>query len=580
VARIQTKPFFSNFWMASLVNLLFACGLAAISFLDVIIAPVSQWVVGEPAPTTYRAEVTRTSAADELISVLDGKEPAIQRFIVRRGEIVNEADLEDLRRFVPDRDQIDPKRAGGVLAFYFLALTFFNLILRRSRQHLLMRLRSVLSVYLALLISVLATRLLLNYTTVSLYAAPIMLTAILFAPLISQNIAFIVHLLALALIAPMIGVSRGAVLVPLVSGWTAILLLDRESGPVRMFLAASAGALVGGLFLIGLDLFVPQGVDFSLQFESDLVGVVGATLVSGLLAGLLIYPATRLFGAVSPTTLRRLLEMDRPLLKDLSDKAPGTFQHSLAMANMAEKVADDIGANAELVRAGAYYHDIGKMHLPDFFSENQQGDNPHDSITPEESVEKLRSHVEAGVTIAKGADLPERIIDFIIEHHGRSTMEFFMDKAFQLTQKVPAQEKFRYNGRNPTSRETAILMIVDSIEAASRTLKDPSQDDIENLVRRIIFSKLLHGYLDGSGLTTGDLKQTGISLIKFLQAQFHVRVMYPWQKKENQRPPLQVVDDTHAGVLNGRVAQPVEQPAAQEQAEPPAKGQPESSEEK
>jgi len=313
---------------------------------------------------------------------------------------------------------------------------------------------------------------------------------------------------------------------------------------------------VGSLFLAGLDLFTPQGIDFGIHLESDLVGIIGGTAVTGMFAGILLNPAVSLAGSVPNNRLRRLLEMDHPLLKDLADKAPGTFQHSLAMANMAEKIADDINADSDLVRAGAYYHDIGKMKGPDFFIENQHGDNPHDNLSPRESVSKLRSHIEAGTTIARGANLPERIIDFIVEHHGRSSMEYFMDKAYQADGKVPALEEFSYDGRNPTSRETAILMIVDSIEAASRTLNDPSHEDIETMVRQIMFSKLLHGYLDDSGLSSADLKQMGVSLIKYLQAQFHVRVVYPWQEKGHERPPLQVVGETHAGI-SLRVAQPV-----------------------
>ncbi len=561
MSQAHHKPFFARIWPASLANLVFAGLLAVISFSDVLIAPYGEWVVGQPAPRTYRAPATHPSIESEI----ERAYPAPRRIIVRRGQTINEADLEDLGRLVPERKQFDPRLGGGVLIFFFLALTFFNLVLRRYRRLLLLRLRSVVSMYLALALSLLAARLLLDYTSLSMFAAPIFICAILFTPLIGQNMAFILHLLAVALMAPMIGINRGMVLIPLVSGWIAILLLGRKSGPMRMLLAAFCGSAIGELFLAGLSLFTPLGLDLSIKIGGDVVGLAGGVMASGLAAGILSYPVAFMFGHISPSRLRKLLVLDHPLLKDLAEKAPGTFQHSLAVANMAEKIADDIGADSDLVRAGAYFHDIGKIQLPTYFIENQQGENPHDKIPPLESASKLRSHTEAGVTIARGANVPERIIDFIIEHHGRSTMEYFMDKAYKTDGKVPAVSDYSYNGRNPTSRETAILMIVDSMEAASRTLKEPAQAEIENLVRRILFFKLLHGYLDDSGLTTGDLKQIGISLVKFLQAQFHVRVVYPWQKQENQRPPLQVMTDTHAGAWadgSARVAQPVEQPAA------------------
>jgi putative nucleotidyltransferase with HDIG domain len=325
--------------------------------------------------------------------------------------------------------------------------------------------------------------------------------------------------------------------------------------------------MIGCLFLAGLNLFTPQHIDFGLHLEGDLLGLAGGTLACGAAAALFSFPVTLMFGSVPRSMLRKLLDLDHPVLRDLAEKAPGTFQHSLALANMAEKVADSIGADDELARAGAYYHDIGKMQKPEYFIENQQGENPHDKLAPEQSAEKLRTHIDAGITIARGANLPERLVDFIIEHHGSSTMEYFLDKAYQLNQKTIEPDKFQYEGRNPNSKETAILMIVDAVEAASRTLQKPDHDEIENLVRRIIFSKMLHGYLDQSGLTTRDLKQIGISLIKFLQGQYHVRVEYPWQKKLDERPPLLVVPDTHAGIRAVeqpvRVVQPVKETAGE-----------------
>ena len=567
--KVQPQPFFGSFWLASLVNLAIAVLLTAICFMDVLISPVGDWQEGQPAPTTYRSPAMYSAVSDELLSVLDQDQAAgSERFLIRRGDPVTEADRVQLQRLIPERMQLDLRRAGGVLLFYFLALTFFNLLLRRIGRELLLRFRAVGSLYLLLILAGLASRLMLSYTTLSLYALPVALAAILFTPLVSQNIGFTVHLLSLTLIAPMFSFTPGMVLIPLVSGWTAVLLLKRESGPLRFILASIAGALVGSLFLGGLNLFTPQHIDFGLHLESDLLGLAGGTLACGLAAALLSFPVTLMFGSVPRSMLRKLLDLDHPVLRDLAEKAPGTFQHSLAMANMAEKAADSIGADDELARAGAYYHDIGKMQKPEYFIENQQGENPHDKLAPEQSAEKLRAHIKAGITIARGADLPERLSDFIIEHHGSSTMEYFLDKAYQLNQKTIEPDNFQYEGRNPSSKETAILMIVDAVEAASRTLRKPDHDEIENLVRRIIFSKMLHGYLDGSGLTTRDLKQIGISLIKFLQGQYHVRVEYPWQKKLAERPPLLVVPDTHAGIQAVdepiRVVQPVEQKESKE----------------
>ncbi len=563
--KVQPQPLFGRFWLASLVNLAVALLITLVGFLDVLISPVENWEAGQPAPTTYRSPAVYSSVSDELLSVLDRSESTggSERFLIKKGETVTEADLHELKRLLPERTHLDLRRAGGVLLFCFLALTFFNLLLRRLGRQLLIRFRAVATLYLFVILVALASRLILSYSSLSLYALPVALAAILFSPLVSQNVGFTVHLLSLALIAPMFSFTPGMVLIPLVTGWTAVLLLKRETGPLRYILASIAGALVGCLFLGGLSLFTPQQIDFGLHLESDLLGLAGGTLACGLAAALFAFPVTLMFGSVPRSMLRKLLDLDHPVLRDLSEKAPGTFQHSLAMANIAEKAADSIGADDELVRAGAYYHDIGKMQKPEYFIENQQGENPHDRLEPEASAEKLRAHIEHGVAIARGADLPDRLVDFIVEHHGNSTMEYFLDKAYQHNQKTIEPDKFQYQGRNPTSKETAILMIVDAVEAASRTLQKPGHDEIETLVRRIIFSKMLHGYLDQSGLTTRDLKRIGISLIKFLQGQYHVRVEYPWQKKLAERPPLLLIPDNQAGVLDAaqpvRVVQPVEQ---------------------
>jgi hypothetical protein len=529
------RPFFARLGLASLAHLLVAAALTLIGFLDVLIAPYGAWESGQPASTAYRTTPGKRCAFDQLLSAsAAGGGP--QRFLVRHGQPVTPEVLEELEQHIPERAGLDPIRAAGALAFYFLALTFFNLVLLRSNQHLVMRFRAMASVYLVLVLATLAAKLLFDRTNLSLYAAPAALTVLLFAPHISQTTALALHLLAVAVLSPLMGFTPGMVLLPLITGWSAAMVLRAGAGGFRILLGALFGALLGAGSMLGLDLFAPQRFDYGLHLESDLVGLVGGTLAAGLVAALLAYPMARLFGAVPRSLLARLTNLDHPVLRDLAEKAPGTFQHTLAVANMTEKVADDLGADSALARVGAYFHDIGKMRGPEFFSENQAGDNPHERLSPEASVERLRGHILHGMTIARGADLPERVVDFIVEHHGSSVMEYFQDKASRQEGKTVDATRFSYNGRNPTSRETALLMIADSIEAASRTLQQPDREKIEDLVRRIIFSKLNKGYLDHSGLTSRDLKQVGLSLTRLLEAQFHVRVEYPWQRRDTPPP--------------------------------------------
>jgi len=555
-----TRPFFARLGLASLVNLVMAAALAAIGLLDVLVQPHGTWEVGQLAPTSYRLQSGKRCTFDSLLNV-GGQAVQDERFLVRKGEPVTHALLEELRQQLPERASLDPIRALGALAFYFLALTFFNLVLIRSHQHLLLRLRAVASVYLVLLLGTLASKLLFDQSALSLYAAPTALAVLLFAPLISQTIAFALHLLAVALLAPMMGFAPGMVLLPLVIGWSAVLLLRPGAGGGRVLLAALLGALLGASAMLGLDLFVPHRFDYGWRPEGDLVGLVAGTLGAGLLAAVLAHPMALMFGAVPRSRLAKLQNLDHPVLRDLAKEAPGTFQHTLAVANMAEKVADDIGADAALTRVGAYFHDIGKMKGPEYFSENQHGDNPHERLTPDASAERLRGHVAHGLTIAHGADLPRRVVDFIVEHHGASVMEYFLDKASRGEGRQVDPARFCYQGENPKSRETAVLMLVDSIEAASRSLQQPDREKIEDLVRRIIFGKLLKGYLDESGLTSRDLKQIGLSLMRILESQFHVRVEYPWQRRDTPppvaEPPRRPLTDPSM-----RVVQAVEPPGA------------------
>lgn len=513
----QKEPFFSRPLPAALFHAALAMLLTVVVFAEVLLFPPARLVAGRPAPVTYRQAAS------------GGSEQAI---LVRRHQQLQATDIARLQRQLGPGSRFQPAAAAGVALFYFVAMALYNLVLAGSRQKRLLRFRALASQALALLLVVVASRLLLSLTTLSSFACPVAFAALVFAACLPVSQSLALHLLAVALVAPMLGLSRGIMLIPLATGWAAVMLVKRESGSWRVLLAALAGGLAGGVVLLGLELFSPGQTDINWERDGQLLGLGISMAASGLAAALVLHPLTGLFGQVSPGRLHRLLELDHPLLKDLADKAPGTFQHSLALANLAEKVAEDVDADGDLVRAGAYYHDIGKMLQPELFIENQHEHNPHDELAPQQSAELLRQHISNGVRLARAAHLPERIIDFIIEHHGRSLMEYFHDQALRNSSSPPRVEDFRYEGRNPTSRETAILMIADSIEAASRTLQDPAQADVMRLVRQILFDKLLAGLLDDSGLTTGDLKRIGRSLVGYLQAQYHLRVPYPWQRNE------------------------------------------------
>ncbi len=251
-----------------------------------------------------------------------------------------------------------------------------------------------------------------------------------------------------------------------------------------------------------------------------------------LLAYPLIPLLERVFGFTSSITLVELSDLNNPLLKELSLKAAGTMQHSLQVGNIAEAAAKEIHANSLLVKVGALYHDIGKMLHPEFFIENQKGDNPHTGLTPMESAKKIIEHVSEGIKMAKKSNLPKILIDFISTHHGTTRVEYFYQKALeQATDKSTIHEAdFRYPGPNPMTKEQTILMLVDSTEAASKSLTKPTDVEIEELVDKIVTHKIEQGQLEESQLNFLELQKVVKTIKSLLKSIYHVRIKYPGQE--------------------------------------------------
>ncbi|MFC0321619.1 MULTISPECIES: HD family phosphohydrolase [Olivibacter] len=251
-----------------------------------------------------------------------------------------------------------------------------------------------------------------------------------------------------------------------------------------------------------------------------------------LLAYPLIYAFERLFGITSDVTLMELTNTNSSLLRELSYKAPGTFQHSLQVANLAEAAIYKIGGNALLVRAGALYHDIGKMQNPQYFIENQtKGYNPHDGLTFEQSAQIIISHVSKGIDMAHKHQLPESIISFIRTHHGTTRTDYFYNAFIKAhPDKIVDEQVFRYPGPIPFSKETAVLMMADSVEAASRSIKEPDAENISNLVDKIIDGKLAQGQLRNSNITLQEVEAIRAIFKRMLMSIYHVRVDYDVKK--------------------------------------------------
>lgn len=268
------------------------------------------------------------------------------------------------------------------------------------------------------------------------------------------------------------------------------------------------------------------------EIELGNIGMLALNVLLTLMAYPLIPVFEKLFGFVSEITLLELSDINKPLLKDLSLKAPGTFNHSLSVANIAEAAANEIGANAMLVKVGALYHDIGKMDTPEYFIENQHADiNPHDDLPYEESAQIIIGHVKKGVVHAKKQKLPDILVDFIRTHHGTTRVEYFWQNYIKnFPDQEHKDERFRYPGPLPYSKETAILMMADSCEAASRSLKNPTNDDIEQLVERLVNNKIDQNQFVNADITFREISQVKKVIKKMLNSMYHVRIAYPTSK--------------------------------------------------
>ena len=262
-----------------------------------------------------------------------------------------------------------------------------------------------------------------------------------------------------------------------------------------------------------------------------------AAAIGPALAAVIAVPLLPLYqlavGEITQGKLIALEELDHPLLRQIAERSPGSWQHSLMMANMAEIAANQIGANGRLVRVGAYFHDLGKSLAPKYFIENLEAGetSPHDHLPPEVSCDAIFAHVTEGLVTARRAGLHERIIDFMHMHHGNGVLEYFWARCReQGNLNGLTIEHFRYPGVPPQSRETAILAICDAVEAAARTLKKPEPAAIDSLVQRIVYGKLHLGQLDDSGLSMGDLRRVSDSLRETIRHANHGRIEYPWQQ--------------------------------------------------
>ncbi|SHF48463.1 metal dependent phosphohydrolase [Desulforamulus putei DSM 12395] len=367
------------------------------------------------------------------------------------------------------------------------------------------------------------------------YLAPLAAAGMLITILLDSRLALLLVMNLSLLLGVMAGNQFHYSLVGFVGGVSGVYSVSKLSQRGDL---VRAGIYVGAtnvviIAVVGLITGFPW---YLLVTSSLALGIANGLLSSILTNGALPYLETS-FGITSTVRLLELSNPNNPLLKKLLTEAPGTYHHSILVGNLAEAAAESVGAEPLVVRVGAYYHDIGKIKRPYFFIENQLGgDNPHDKIAPTLSTLILTSHIKDGVELAREHKLPQPIIDIIEQHHGKSLCSFFYHKALEgdRTESVN-EEDFRYEGPKPKTKEAAIVMLADNIEAAVRSLQNPTPGRVEGLVRKIIKDRLMDGQLDECNLTLKDLDAIANSFLRVLSGIFHNRIEYPDMKQEMER---------------------------------------------
>lgn len=359
----------------------------------------------------------------------------------------------------------------------------------------------------------------------SVYYIPFCIVPIIIRILFDTRLALNIHLLVVLIAGFFVPNSFEFAFLQISAGMVAIYSIKNLIKREQFLISALLILLNYFIAFLGISL-IRDGSFSDIEWVNFLPFVFSVLL--SLLAYPLIYAFERMFGITSDVTLMELTNTNSKLLRDLALKAPGTFQHSLQVANLAEAAIFKIGGNTLLVRAGALYHDIGKIVNPHFFIENQnRGSNPHDSISYEQSAQIIIQHVNKGVEIARKNNIPEMLIDFIQTHHGNTRVDYFYQSFLKnFPEKFVDENIFRYPGPIPFSKETAVLMLADSVEAASRSLKDPDAISISDLVERIIDYKLDQNQLTDSNITLKDIETIKLIFKTMLLGIYHVRIDY------------------------------------------------------
>ena len=405
-----------------------------------------------------------------------------------------------------------------------LALLMLLLFLRKYRSDVFTNNTKVTFIFFNIVLMIVLTTLVINYNSQYLYVVPLCILPLVLKAFFDARLGLFAHVLTVLLLGFIVPNSYEYMFLQIIAGIVTILTVSELYKRANLFISVGQITIIYIIAYLAFTV-IHEGQVLSLKWEN--LGLFILCGLATLFVQPLIYIYEKLFGLVSDVSLLELSDTNTKLLKELSNTAPGTFHHSLNVANLAEASANEIGANAMLVRVGALYHDIGKMKNPTFFTENQStGINPHDELSSKESTDVIINHVLDGIEIAKKNNLPDRVIDFIRTHHGTSTVYYFYRKEKSIDSDVKEAD-FSYPGPKPFSKETAILMMCDSVEAASKSLKSPTSSKLNDFVESIVNKQMETGQFLNANITFKDIQAIKKVLKLKLANIYHLRIEYP-----------------------------------------------------
>ncbi|GMN11874.1 HDIG domain-containing protein [Croceitalea sp. MTPC9] len=412
----------------------------------------------------------------------------------------------------------------GYTVLVALVLIMLFLFLKKYRPEIFANNNKVTFIFVNILLMVFITTLVVKNDENYVYVVPLCILPLILKNFFDARLGLFVHVLTILILGFVVPNSFEYIFLQIIAGIVTILSVSELYKRANLFISVGQ---ITFIYIVGY-------FAFHIIHEGNLDNIewitFGIFLLNGMLtlfAQPLIYLYEKIFGLISDVSLLELSDTNSKLLKEMANKAPGTFHHSLQVANLAEAAANEIGANAMLVRVGALYHDIGKMNKPTFFTENQiTNANPHNDLPPKESAKIIIDHVIEGIELARKNNLPDRVIDFLRTHHGTTLVYYFYKKQKELDENVD-ENNFRYPGPTPFSKETAILMMADSVEAASKSLKSPTYAILDEFVEKIVKGQMQANQFLNANITFKEIEMVKKVLKQKLTNIYHLRVEYP-----------------------------------------------------